>query len=98
MNPYVEILVCLVPGKRNVHALDDATLFEVANSSVRRKIFGREGSLRERGVSGPKKITVGCVILTVPRRQSVNHAFTAEIANDIPAIVKEIGSATGTQL
>ena len=48
--------------------------FEVEKRSVRRKTFD------ERSESGPQKMTVGCVILTVPRRKRVSHEVTAEIA------------------
>ena len=55
---------------------------DVEKSSVRRKTLGGGASSCERGKSGPKKITVGCVIFTVPRRKSVNHAVVADIAQD----------------
>src|SRR5712692_6165466 len=66
--------------------------FDVAKSKVRRKTLGRGGSSRERGLSGPKNMTVGCVILTVPRRKSVNHAVTADIHRANTEIVTEIAS------
>jgi hypothetical protein len=54
--------------------------FDVENSGVRRKTFGNDLILLDLGPSGPKKITVGWVILTVPRRNKVNQAVIAEIA------------------
>jgi len=67
-------------------------LLDVENNRVRRKTFGREGSFGERGGSGPKNITVGCVIFTVPRRQSVSQAFTAEMPKASTEIAIETGS------
>jgi hypothetical protein len=46
-------------------------------------------------VSGPKKITVGWVIFTVPRRKRVSQAVTAETASDSVAIARETGSTIG---
>ncbi len=66
--------------------------FDVAKSKVRRKTLGRGGSSRERGLSGPKNMTVGCVILTVPRRKSVNHAVTADTHRANTEIVTEIAA------
>jgi hypothetical protein len=43
-------------------------------------------------VSGPKKITVGWVIFTVPRRKRVSHAVTPETASDRVEIARETGS------
>lgn len=67
--------------------------FDVAKSRVRKKTLGRAGSSRERRLSGPKNMTVGCVILTVPRRKSVNHAVTADMHRANMEIVTEIISA-----
>ncbi len=66
--------------------------FAVAKSRVRRKTLGRGGSSREVGLSGPKNMTVGCVILTVPRRKSVNHAVTADMHRAKTEIVSELAS------
>src|ERR1039457_222445 len=44
-------------------------------------------------MSGPKKMTVGCVIPTEPRRQSVNHAFTAAMPTARLEMAIETGSA-----
>jgi hypothetical protein len=63
--------------------------FEVENNNVRKKTFGSVLPLSSLGPSGPKKITVGCVILTVPRRNRVSHAVTAER----PSASAEITSA-----
>lgn len=52
--------------------------FDVEKTKVRRKIFGSVNPGASRGPSGPKKITVGCVIRTVPRRNKVNQAVTVE--------------------
>jgi hypothetical protein len=43
-------------------------------------------------MSGPKKITVGDVIFTVPRRNKVSHAVVVETARARTEIVTEIGS------
>jgi hypothetical protein len=67
--------------------------FDVENKSVRRKILGDGGSLGERGMSGPRKITVGCVIFTVPRRNRVSHAVADETARARIETVIEMGSA-----
>src|SRR5712691_2406409 len=67
--------------------------FAVAKSRVRRKTLGRGGSSRERGLSGPKNMTVGCVILTAPRRKSVNHAVIADTHRANTEIVNELASA-----
>src|ERR1035441_5710586 len=48
--------------------------FDVENRSVRRKTLGNGVSRFERGVSGPNKMTVGWLILTVPRRKRVSQA------------------------
>ena len=44
-------------------------------------------------MSGPRKITVGCVILTVPRRNKVSHAVTEEMLRARIETVIEMGSA-----
>jgi len=49
--------------------------------------------LGERGISGPRKITVGCVIFTVPRRNRVSHAVADETARARIETVIEMGSA-----
>ncbi len=49
-------------------------------------------------MSGPKKMTVGCVILTVPRRNRVNHAVSVEMASDRTEIVNGMGSVKGPRL
>jgi hypothetical protein len=67
--------------------------FDVENNNVRRYTFGSARWSRERGVSGPKKMTVGCVILTVPRRNSVNHAVTVETLRANAEMVIDSGSA-----
>jgi hypothetical protein len=46
-----------------------------------------------RDVSGPRKITVGCVIFTVPRRNNVSHAVTLETPSARIETGIEIGSA-----
>ncbi len=51
--------------------------FDVENNSVRKKTFGNDSAVFD--PSGPKKMTVGWVILTVPRRNSVSHAVAAEM-------------------
>src|ERR1035441_10650040 len=55
--------------------------FDVENRRVRRKTLGNGVSRFERGVSGPKKMTVGWLILTVPRRKRVSQAVTDEMAS-----------------
>jgi hypothetical protein len=65
--------------------------FEVAKSRDRRKTFGNGTSWRG-PESGPKKMTVGCVIFTVHRRKSVSHAVTAETESANTDIVAENGS------
>jgi hypothetical protein len=70
--------------------------FEVENNKVRRYTFGNGVSECERGVSGPKKITVGWVIFTVPRRKRVSQAVTAETARDRVEIAMETGSTIGS--
>jgi hypothetical protein len=64
--------------------------FAVATNNVRRKIFGIGLSLRSRGVSGPKKMTVGCVIFKVPRRKSVSQATVADTNKETTEIRTEI--------
>src|SRR6266699_1639156 len=65
---------------------------DVATSSVRRYTFGSVGSSGKRGVSGPKKITVGCVILTVPRLNSVSQAVIDATPSESIEIVLVMGS------
>src|ERR1700684_770387 len=65
---------------------------DVQNSKVRRNTFGNAVWSRERGVSGPKKITVGCVILIVPRRKRVSHAVVADTAKARAESVRAMGS------
>jgi hypothetical protein len=67
--------------------------FDVENNNARRYTFGSATWSRERGVSGPKKMTVGCVILTVPRRNNVNHAVTVETLRANAEMVIDSGSA-----
>jgi hypothetical protein len=67
--------------------------FDVENNNVRRYTFGGATRSRERGVSGPKKMTVGCVIMTLPRRNSVNYAVTDETARARVEMVIVSGSA-----
>src|SRR5205823_7515923 len=67
-------------------------LFDVEKRSVLRKTFGR-GDLCGVPPSGPKKITVGCVISTRPRRTSVSQAVAAEVTRAKAEIVRAMGSA-----
>jgi len=71
--------------------------FDVAKSRVLKKTLGKGGSSFERGLSGPKNMTVGCVIFTVPRRKSVSQAVSTdrnsaktEIVTDMPSVVRTI--------
>lgn len=66
-------------------------LWEVEKRSVRSLTFGRLPPISV-GLSGPKKITVGCVIFTVPRRNSVSQAFSADTPRARPEIAIVIGS------
>jgi hypothetical protein len=78
----VEILVSLVAREGNMHVLNDArSRLDVEKRRVRKKTLGRGVSSRPRDVSGPKKITVGCVILIVPRRKRISRAVTDETAS-----------------
>jgi hypothetical protein len=65
---------------------------EVEKSSVRKYILGGGTSSRERGESGPKYMTVGWVIFTVPRRKRVSQAVVADIARAIIETVIATGS------
>jgi hypothetical protein len=65
-----------------MHVLNDArSRLDVEKRRVRKKTLGRWVSSRPRGVSGPKKITIGCVILIVPRRKRISRAVTDETAS-----------------
>ena len=68
--------------------------FDVENRRVRRKTLGNGVSRFERGVSGPKKMTVGWLILTVPRRKRVSHAVTDEMASARTDIASENAAIT----
>jgi hypothetical protein len=63
--------------------------FDVEKRSVRKNTFGSGVSLRERGASDPKKITVGCVILTLPLRKYVSQRVKDETASASTEIVME---------
>ena len=69
---------------------------DVENSNARKKTLGSGLSLRERGASCPKYITVGCDILIVPRRKKVNQAVAADVSRArteiIIAMVSDIRS------
>jgi hypothetical protein len=67
--------------------------FEVEKSKHLKNIFGDDFLSLPRGASGPKNITVGCVILIVPRRNKVSQAVVADIANASTATERVIGSA-----
>jgi len=67
--------------------------FDVEKSNVRKYTFGSGVSSRERGVSGPKNNTVGCVILTVPRLKRVSQAVVADTAKARTETESAIGSA-----
>jgi hypothetical protein len=56
--------------------------FEVANRRVRKKTFGNATSRLEREPSGPRKMTVGWVIFTVPRRNKVSQAVVVDTRSD----------------
>jgi hypothetical protein len=66
--------------------------FEVENSKVRIKTFGGGKRSGTRDESGPRKMTVGCVIRIVPRRKSVSQAVIEEITNARTEIVVDKGS------
>src|ERR1017187_10122809 len=58
--------------------------FDVENRRVRRKTLGNGVSRFERGVSGPNKMTVGWLILTVPRRgQPCGHRRDGQRKNGL---------------
>ncbi len=65
---------------------------DVEKSKVRKKIFGEGASPAKLGRSGPKYMTVGWVILTVPRRNSVSQAVVADMANARTAMETVMGS------
>jgi hypothetical protein len=63
--------------------------FAVENKRVRRKPLGSGLSASCRDPPyGPKKIIVGCVILTEPRRNRVSHAVVTETNSDKTEITK----------
>src|SRR5438067_10300144 len=66
--------------------------FRCKSDSVRRYTFGSVGSSGERGVSVPRKMAVGWVILTGPRLNSVSQAVTDATPSEKTEIVMEIGS------
>src|ERR1039458_1955490 len=68
--------------------------FDVENRRVRRKTLGNGVSRFERGVSGPNKMTVGWLILTVPRRKRVSQAVTDEMASARTDIASENAAIT----
>jgi hypothetical protein len=53
-------------------------LFDVDTRSVLRNTLGEGNCPGRSDVSGPKKMTVGCVMRTVPLRKSVSHAVVAD--------------------
>lgn len=53
----------------------------VEKRSIRRYTLGKATFSRGWGESGPKKMTVGCVMLTRPRRNSVSQAVVADTAS-----------------
>src|SRR5438046_2254398 len=65
----------------------------VAYNNVRKNTLAIE---RRSGLppSGPKNTTVGWVMRTVPRRNSVSHAVTAEMMRATTAIARLIASST----
>jgi hypothetical protein len=68
-------------------------LFDVETRRVRIYTYGGGLASRTREASGPRKMTVGWVILSVPRRKSVSHAVADEIARARIEIVVATGSA-----
>src|SRR5258708_6070665 len=85
---------CCVSLRASVTCIPSMTRprFDVEQRSVRRNTFGSELSSGARGVSGPKKMTVGCVIFTVPRRKRVSQAVTDETPSASTEIAMEAGS------
>jgi len=65
---------------------------EVEYSKVRRNTFGDASDEAEPRPSGPKKMTVGCVIFTVPLRKRVSQAVVHEMNRESSEIVSMIGS------
>ncbi len=69
-----------------------ALVLEVEKISVRKNTL-EDGLVPEwSGPSGPKKMTIGCVIWTVPRRNNVSQAVRPET----PSANKEMAVASGS--
>lgn len=92
IDPNIEILPRLVSCQCQIHAFYYPATLRGRKNKCPQEYFGGWASSRMVGAIWSKKMTIGCVIWTVPRRNNVSQAVRPET----PSANKEMAVASGS--